>query len=193
MSDGDTTNLGPRLDTGGGPRFSIIDMGSVVGPGRMDTRGMLKSEMRSVYENHSLVQTLNRAMADPGEAVINLLKPLIVLVALVIGFIGAALILESQAIANSPAETAAPVPEPKPMIAAASIDEEEVAEPEEIAEPEEELVEETNDETETAAVEPALDRTPEPRKVRKARKVKRSKKRHKRSKKRRKRSKRRRR
>lgn len=124
MSNGATARLGPEASIG--PRFSIIDMGEMVGPERMDTRGMLKHEMRSLYENHSMVRTLNRAMADPSDAVIALLKPLMVLVAVVVGFVGAALLMESRAAANKDATTEAsviqpadPIPEPEPVIAVA--------------------------------------------------------------------------
>lgn len=193
MSNGETTNLGPQLESNSGPRFSIVDMGTMVGPERMDTMAVLKSELRSVYEDNSMVIRFNRAMADPGDAVIGLLKPLIILVALVVGFIGAALILETQTGSTPAAEAAsapAPAPVPEPIIAAAAIDpadeeldanldepidfdeavdEAEQAEPEEAAEPE--------------AVEPAPE--PERREVRKARKRgKRNKKNRKRHKKR---------
>ena len=61
----------------------------------------------------TLLSTL--ALADPGDALIALLKPLMVLVALVVGFVGAALILESHASAESVQPA---VPEPAPAVAA---------------------------------------------------------------------------
>lgn len=144
MSNGDTTNLGPgapQLESSAGPRFSVIDMGAMVGPERMDTMGMLKSELRSVYEDNSMVRSVSRAVADPGEALIALLKPLMILVAVVIGFVGAALLMESRASATSAAvatevEAVQPVaPEPE-LIAAAVVEpaEEELAAEEEVAE-----------------------------------------------------------
>lgn len=140
MSNGDTTNLGtPRLSmSSAGPRFSVIDMGAMVGPERMNTMGMLKSELRSVYEDNTMVRGLHRAVADPGEAIIALLKPLMILVAVVIGFVGAALLMESRASATSAAEVQVqaiqPIAlEPEPVLAAALEPAEEQPADEEVA------------------------------------------------------------
>jgi len=170
MSNGDTTNLGPgapQLESTAGPRFSVIDMGAMVGPERMDTMGMLRAELRSVYEDNSMVRTINRAVADPGDALIRLLKPLIVLVALVVGFVAAALIMESSAGATPPTEAVQPAV-PEPAVAALVADEEELTD--ELAE--EELAEEQEvvEEAEAEEPEPAVaEETKEPvRKVRKS-------------------------